>query len=113
MSILVQYADLVDAIVHRRVLVIRYLKDPTTGGRRTIHPHVLYESSPGKICLHAVQLDGDTGPGQTLPGWRPFNVDFVTIESVSDQHFVADPLLNLANASFYRRVYADCVNGAH
>ena len=108
-----RFEGLVGSIVNRRAIVIRYLKDPAVAGRRTVHPHVLFESITGKILLHAVQIDGDTKTGQRIPGWRPFDVAHLIIEEITDQEFTCDPLLNLDNTSLYRFIYVDCVNGTH
>ena len=105
--------ELVAAIENSSVVVLRYQKNTETSGERTVHPHVLYATSAGTVCVHAVQVDGPTSGNESLPFWRPFNVDHIEIVAVKDEVFTHDKDLNLANRNFYKELVVDCVNGRH
>ena len=94
------------AIRERRVLTFVYNKTGSTPETRSVDPHVVYRTSTGKYCLHGVQTAGPSEHGSPIPGWRPFELSHLEGVVVGTQHFSPDERLNLANSSFYARVYA-------
>jgi hypothetical protein len=62
---------LADAIRQRRVVEMVYRGDGE--GSRVVHPHALYRTSAGGLCLDAVQVAGRTRSGR-LPAWRQFHL---------------------------------------
>ena len=77
--------DLIDAIRERRVVEIDY-----RGGARVIHPHAVYRSASGALCLDALQISGESRSGG-LPGWRVFKLMQVTDLHVLDATFAREP----------------------
>jgi hypothetical protein len=58
-----------EAIEGRRALFLVY----RDGGTRVVHPHVLYRSTGGRVCLDGYQVAGASSSGE-LPGWREFDL---------------------------------------
>lgn len=87
-----------DAIASRSPISICY--DSDAGTARTVHPHVLYRTSTGKICVDSFQLDGPTSSGGPLPDWRPFNLAKITAIEVLDDTFDIAPGLNLGSPKY-------------
>ena len=55
------------------------------GDARVVHPHAVYRTERGRLCLDAVQVAGPTsGP---LPAWRQFSLMKVVDLRVLDGHF--------------------------
>jgi hypothetical protein len=74
-----------DAIAQRRPLFLAYRGGPT----RVVHPHVLYRSAAGTICLDAYQVAGASSSGD-LPGWREFELEYATdVEPIGDRFELA------------------------
>ena len=97
--------DLASAIGERRVVLLRY---GDASQARTCHPHVLFESTAGTMCLDAVQVAGETGQPDSLPGWRQFRFDRIHSVEVLDRRFHPDPELNLSSPK-YAKIWAHCV----
>jgi hypothetical protein len=74
--------ELVDAVRAHRAVELIY-----RGDSRIVHPHALYRSATGKLCLDGVQVAGATRSG-ALPGWREFELmkiaDVRVLESTFD-----------------------------
>ena len=51
-----------------------------------MHPHAVYRTSSGKLCLEGVQVSGESRSGQ-LPGWREFELMKVAEVRVLDATF--------------------------
>jgi predicted DNA-binding transcriptional regulator YafY len=81
----VDTGDLIDAIRDRRVVEIDY-----RGGSRIVHPHAVYRSSAGALCLDALQVTGESRSGG-LPGWRVFKLMQIRQLSVLDATFAREP----------------------
>jgi hypothetical protein len=81
-------SDLRAAIEGRRVVRLGYSGD--SGAMRTVHPHALFESEAGSLCLDGYQVDGYTSSG-VLPQWRVFTVDKVMAIEVLDEGFTVAP----------------------
>jgi len=91
--------DFVDAIKNHKVLYIYYAGDDTVlKGYRTIEPHVIGVSTAGNTVLRAWQQAGASDsnksikrpkrPGKDdMPGWRLFNVDFITASHDTGKRF--------------------------
>ena len=77
--------DLIDAIRDRRVVEIDY-----RGSSRIVHPHAVYRSSSGTLCLDALQVSGESRSGN-LPGWRVFKLMQVVDVRVLDATFERQP----------------------
>jgi hypothetical protein len=81
-------STLVAAIRDRHVVELSYQGDgPLT---RLVHPHALYRSSTGKICLDAYQVGGPTRSG-SLPMWRVFDLAKLRVVDVLTETFEPDP----------------------
>lgn len=65
-----------DAIATRTAVELSYQGDPPTP--RVVHPHALYRTSTGKICIDGYQVAGPTTSGGKLPDWRPFDLAKIT-----------------------------------
>jgi hypothetical protein len=89
------------AIQHRLVVSLEYAKDPP-GSVRRCHPHVVYESSTGKILVDVFQVDGYTSSGP-LPAWRPLEVGLIRRVTVRDETFPLAPGYNPGNRQRYVR----------
>lgn len=63
---------LADAIRSRRAVELLYGRDGH-GGARIVHPHVLYRTTSGGLCLDGVQVAGESASGR-LPAWKQFHL---------------------------------------
>jgi hypothetical protein len=77
--------DLIDAVRDRRVVELVY-----RGGTRVIHPHAVYRSSAGTLCLDALQVSGESRSGR-LPGWRVLKLMQITDVRVLEATFAREP----------------------
>jgi hypothetical protein len=77
--------DLLNAVRDHRVVELTYLgsRGPAT---RVVHPHAVYRTSTGKLCMEGVQVAGETTSG-ALPGWREFELMRIVDVRVVDIHF--------------------------
>lgn len=99
-------ADLLKAIENREILYIYYAGDKTIRkGYRTVEPYLLGMSTAGNILLRAWQQAGasDSHVGDSrnpkrsytppprekdiLPGWRLFNIKYITTVLPTGKHF--------------------------
>ena len=76
--------DLVDAVRAHRAVELVY-----RGGSRIVHPHAVYRSGTGKLCLDGVQVAGESRSG-VLPGWREFELMKIADVNVLDTTFDPD-----------------------
>lgn len=86
------------AISERRPVSLRYEDAPE--GLRTVHPHVLYRTSTGKICVDSYQVDGPSSSGGPIPDWRPFNLSRILSLELVDGRFDIAPGMNLAASKY-------------
>jgi hypothetical protein len=91
------------AIATRTPLALSY--DGDSGAIRTVHPHVLYVTSTGKICVDSYQVSGPSSSGN-LPNWRPFDLTKIQRLSVLGGSFEIAPGLNLASPKYADGVLA-------
>jgi hypothetical protein len=84
--------DLVDAVRAHRVVELEY-RGSSGLGTRIVHPHAVYRTSTGKLCLDGVQVSGESRSGQ-LPGWREFELMKVAEARVLDATFTPAPDYN-------------------
>jgi hypothetical protein len=89
---------LTEAVRGRRVVRFRYAG---AAGRRTCHPHVLFEDSAGHLLLDAVQTAGPSESGAST-SWRTFDLAYVREVAVLDGGFEPDPGMNLASPKYHR-----------
>jgi hypothetical protein len=87
-----------DAIEERTPVSLYYETDDSAP--RTVHPHVLYRTSKGKICVDSYQVDGPTSSGGPLPDWRPFDLAKITQIEALDGEFETAPGLNLGSPKY-------------
>lgn len=73
--------DLLDAVRDRRSVELIY----GGGDARIVHPHAVYRTERGGLCLDAVQVAGPTNG--TLPAWRQFTLMRIVDVRVLDGHF--------------------------
>lgn len=73
---------------------------------RTVHPHVLYITSTGKVCVDSYQVAGPTSSGGPLPEWRPFDLNKIRRLSTLPGTFELAPGLNLASPKYAKGVLA-------
>jgi hypothetical protein len=76
--------DLVDAVRAHRAVELIY-----RGGSRIVHPHAVYRSTAGKLCLDGVQVAGVSRSG-ALPGWREFELMKIADVRVLETTFDTD-----------------------
>jgi hypothetical protein len=57
---------------------------------RLVHPHAVYRTSNGKLCMEGVQVAGPTRSGM-LPGWRELELMRVADVRVLDTEFQIAP----------------------
>lgn len=86
------------AISDRRPVSLRYEDDGDLA--RTVHPHVLYRTSTGKICVDSYQLDGPSKSGSPLPDWRPFDLAKIRDVELLEGTFEIASGLNLSAAKY-------------
>ena len=99
------YDDLAGAVARRRAVLLEYVKDG--GGARKCHPHVIFESSTGKLLLEAYQVSGYSSSG-SVPGWRQFDLRHVESLTILDESFELAPGYNPGNRSRYVRIHHAC-----
>lgn len=87
-----------EAIRERAPISLCY--DSTGPALRIVHPHVLYRSSTGKVCVDCYQVDGSSSSGGMLPDWRPFNLAKITEVELLDGEFDIAPGLNLGSPKY-------------
>jgi hypothetical protein len=85
----VDTGDLVDAVREHRAVELEY-RTRTGIGVRIVHPHAVYRTASGKLCLDGVQVSGDTRSGP-LPAWRAFELMKVVDAGVLDVEFSPAP----------------------
>jgi hypothetical protein len=68
----VDTGELLDAVRAHRVVELAY-RGRAGVGARIVHPHAVYRTSSGKLCMEGVQVGGETRSG-SLPGWREFEL---------------------------------------
>lgn len=95
--------DIVDAIKNRKVMYIYYAGDKTVlKGYRTIECYLIGKTTAGNMCVRAYQQAGvsDSNKGVSrpirpdkdlLPGWRLFNIEFITSMLPTGKHFATSP----------------------
>ena len=88
---------LCDAISERRSLSLSY------GGNRVVDPHIVYESSAGKILMDAYQTSGYSEGGESI-GWKRGEVDQITSVQILDQTFSVRSDYNPSNRERYVRI---------
>lgn len=104
-------AELAAAILARRQLRFRYLKDPGSAAPRVVSPHAVSEPVTGHIRLHGVQVAGPSShePAR-LPGWRTFDVGLMTDVEVLTSGFDVAPDYQ-PESPLYGRMLIDCLHG--
>jgi hypothetical protein len=80
--------DLIDAVRSHRAVEILYI-GRAGASLRILHPHVVYRTSDGKLCMEGVQVGGHSQSG-SLPGWRDFELMKVSDLRVLDSTFTVD-----------------------
>lgn len=95
--------DVIDAIKNHKVIYIYYAGDDTVmKGYRTIEPYVLGTSTAGNTVLRAWQQAGASDSNRSIgrvkrpdhdhiPGWRLFNVEFITTIHDTGKRFSTEP----------------------
>ena len=63
---------LAEAIRSHRIIEVSYARDPRDA-IRLVHPHALFRTGNGGLCIDALQVAGETQSGR-LPAWRQFAV---------------------------------------
>jgi hypothetical protein len=94
--------DMCAAIARRAVIRITRAKDPL-GTSRVGEPHILYESSAGKVLVDLYQTDGYSSSGRP-PMWRPVALADIRSLVVLDDSFEPRPTYNPDNRTRYRRI---------
>lgn len=92
------------AISEKRAIALSYDDDDRSA--RTVHPHVLYRTTTGKICLDGYQTDGPSSSGQPLPDWRIFNTARILSVDMLDRGFDLAPGLNLSSSRYSNGILA-------
>lgn len=73
--------DLVQAVRDHRSIELIY----GGGDTRVVHPHAVFRTERGALCLDAIQVAGPTsGP---LPAWRQFSLMKIADVRVLDRGF--------------------------
>ncbi|HEX5990601.1 MAG TPA: hypothetical protein VFY75_10360 [Solirubrobacterales bacterium] len=83
-----------EAIESRSPVSLCY--ETTGSATRIVHPHVLFRTTTGKICIDAYQVEGATSSGERVPDWRQMNVAKITRIELLEGTFQTAPGLNLA-----------------
>jgi predicted DNA-binding transcriptional regulator YafY len=94
------------AVLENRVIAIEYDKAPQ--GTRLVQPHILFQSTAGRILLDAFQIDGVTTSGEGLPSWRRFSLDKILHVDVLPQTFRPADGYNPQNKDEYAKILAQC-----
>lgn len=87
-----------EAIASRTPVSLCY--ESTGIAPRTVHPHVLFRASTGKICVDCYQVDGATSSGERIPDWRQMNLAKITQIEPLDGEFDMAEGLNLASPKY-------------
>jgi len=87
-----------EAIAARAPVALCY--ESTGSAPRTVHPHVLFRTSTGKICIDCYQVDGATSSGERIPDWRQMNLAKITEIEVLDDSFETAAGLNLGSPKY-------------
>jgi hypothetical protein len=95
--------DLVGAVERHQVATLTYWYDPA-GGRRTFHPHVVFDRRDGRRCVAGVQVAGPTAGA--LPGWRTFEVNSISDLTILKATFQPDPAFKPNDIDAYFHVLA-------
>jgi WYL domain len=93
------------AIAARRVVGLRY--DGDAHAERVVHPHALFTSAAGTLCLDAFQVGGHTSSGQ-LPESRQFRIGSIGAVEPLGERFEPAPGWN-RDSSRYRAGLVCCV----
>jgi WYL domain len=72
------------AIAERRVVSLTYRKG--AGAARIVHPHVLFRTRDGELCVDGLQTGGYSSGGP-LPAWRQFKLADIETASLEDTTF--------------------------
>ena len=73
----------------------------TTGDApRIVHPHVLFRTTTGKVCIDGYQVEGATGSGERVPDWRQMNLAKISEVEILDGIFETAPGLNLGSPKY-------------
>ena len=91
--------QIVESIRGRHVISIVY------GGHREVEPHIMYESSTGKILLDAYQRRGYSESGEHV-NWKRFEIAQITSVVVHDETFNIRGDYNPNNRERYSRIIA-------
>lgn len=89
--------ELCSAIASRRGISLRY--DGDAHSERVVHPHAVFTSASGALCLDAFQVGGHTSSGR-LPQWRLFRVDAIVAIEHLGERFEPAPGWNPASARY-------------
>jgi hypothetical protein len=84
------------AIMGRQIVELTY----EDGLERTVHPHTLYRTGPGNLCIDAYQMDGASSSGGPLPSWRQFDIEKITSVKTFDVQFAVAPGYNPASPKY-------------
>jgi hypothetical protein len=85
----VDTGELFDAVRAHRVVELVY-RGREGVGARIVHPHAIYRTSTGKLCMEGVQVGGITRSG-ALPGWRDFELMRVVDVRILEATFIPAP----------------------
>jgi hypothetical protein len=91
--------DLIDAVNEHRVVELMYRGGGGAVRSRIVHPHAVFRTAAGKLCLDCVQVSGDTSSG-ALPGWRQLELMRVADVRVLDATFSPDLGFDAAAAKY-------------
>ena len=65
-----------------------------------VHPHVLFRTTTGKICIDGYQVEGATTSGESVPDWRQMNLAKISQIEILDGTFETAPGLNLGSSKY-------------
>ena len=60
------------------------------GGARIVHPHALYRTTAGGLCIDGVQVGGQSDSGR-LPAWKQFHLMRINQVRILEDRFVPAP----------------------
>jgi hypothetical protein len=89
---------LAEAIRAHRVVEIAYRCD-RGAGTRVVHPHALYRTTAGGLCVDALQVSGVSRSGR-LPAWRQFRLMDIGEIRVLGAHFDVAPDFDPASGKY-------------
>jgi hypothetical protein len=81
--------ELADAIRSCRAVELVYRSNKGVGAR-VVHPHALYRTTSGGLCVDGVQVAGDSSSGR-LPTWKQFHLMQIDNVRILDSHFNPAP----------------------